>query len=333
MAGIERAGGSGRPAKWTTRPYHFPPAQPVPPTLPPPLRGGGNERGGNERRGKERRGNRWRRRLVRAPLHLGLLVGAALWVYPFAWAVGSSFKTVPEFIDSGLAIIPRQLRWQNYADAWDKANFSGYFVNTMVITTCTVVLTMLLTSMAGYAFARTSFPGKRLLMAVIVVTFFLPRGYTIVPVYDLIHRLGLSDTLWAVILVETAHGMVFNTVLFMGYFSTVGRDLEEAARVDGASFHQVFWRIMLPLSRPMLATLGLFTFMSSWNDFLTPLVFTLGDPSLRTLPVGLYAFVSQTSTQWTLLAAGSIISLAPIMLVFVFAQRYIVDAVAGAVKG
>jgi ABC-type glycerol-3-phosphate transport system permease component len=187
--------------------------------------------------------------------------------------------------------------------------------------------------MAGYALARTDFPGRRFVLAVMVVTFFLPRGYTIVPVYDLVHHLGLTDTLWAVVLVQTAQGMVFNTILFVGYFSTVGAEVEEAARVDGASFHQVYWRIMLPMARPMLATLGLFAFISSWNDFLTPLVFTLGDPGLRTLSVGVYAFVSQTSTQWTLLTAGSVIALAPIVIVFVVAQRHVIDAVAGAVKG
>src|SRR5215472_3667033 len=153
--------------------------------------------------------------------------------------------------------------------------------------------------MAGHALARTSFPGKRLLLVVIIVTFFLPRGYTIVPVYDVIQHLGLLNTLWSVILVQVASGMVFNTFLFMGYFTTVAKEVEEAARVDGASFNQTYWYIMLPLARPMLATLGLFTFINSWNDFLTPLVITL----------------------------------APIILVFVFAQRHIVDAIAGAVKG
>lgn len=274
-----------------------------------------------------------RPRLRRLATHAILLVVGFVWVYPFLWALASSFKSQAGFIDEGLSIIPRELDWLNYLRAWNGANFATYFLNTVLISAFTVVLTLLFTSMAGFALARTSFPGKRILLVIIVVTFFLPRGYTIVPVYDIVQHLGLLNTLASVILVQVASGMVFNTFLFMGYFTTVAKELEEAARVDGASFNQAFWYVMLPLARPMLATLGLFTFINSWNDFLTPLVFTLGQPQLRTLAVGLYAFISQTSTDWTSLCAGSIISLAPIIVVFVVAQRHIVDAIAGAVKG
>ena len=272
-------------------------------------------------------------RVRRVVTHAALLAVGLLWVYPFLWALGSSLKSQTGFIDEGLSVIPRELDWLNYVNAWEGASFGTYFVNTVTITVSVVVLTLLLTSMAGYALARTSFPGKRVLLGVIVVTFFLPRGYTIVPVYDVVQHLGLLNTLWSVVLVQVASGMVFNTFLFMGYFTTVAKEVEEAARVDGAGFNQTFWYVMLPLARPMLATLGLFTFINSWNDFLTPLVFTLGQPQLRTLAVGLYAFISQTSTNWTALCAGSIISLAPIVLVFVVAQRHIVAAIAGAVKG
>jgi raffinose/stachyose/melibiose transport system permease protein len=278
---------------------------------------------------------RWRPRIRPRWLlvHAILLAGGFFWVYPFLWAVGSSLKSSEGFIDEGLSLIPKELNWQNYVDAWTGASFSTYFLNSVIITACTVTGTLLLTSMAGYALARTSFPGKRAFLVVVVITLFLPRGYTIIPVYDLITRLHLLNTLWAVVVVQVAGGMVFNTFLFMGYFITIARELDEAARVDGAGFNRIYWYVMLPLARPMIATLGLFAFIGSWNDFFTPLVFTLGQPQLRTLPVGLYAFVSQTSTNWTALSAGSIITLAPIVLVFVFAQRYIIDAVAGAVKG
>jgi ABC-type glycerol-3-phosphate transport system permease component len=272
-------------------------------------------------------------RLRRLAIHLILLAAGFFWVYPFLWALAGSLKSQAGFLDEGLGIIPRELRWDNYLSAWTGANFGTYFVNTVLITLCTVVFTLLFTSMAGFALGRTSFPGKRVLLVVIVVTLFLPRGYTIVPVYDLVQHLGLLNTLWSVIVVQVAAGMVFNTFLFMGYFTTIAKEVEEAARVDGATFNQTFWHVMLPLARPMLATVGLFTFINSWNDFLTPLVFTLGQPGLRTMAVGLYAFISQTSTDWTSLCAGSVISLAPIVLVFVLAQRHIVDAIAGAVKG
>jgi len=275
-----------------------------------------------------------RRLSLRSPVtHALLLVCGFFWVYPLLWALSGSLKSDPGFLDSGVGLVPHQARLQNYVDAWNGASFSLYFVNSIIITCSVVVLTLLFTSMAGYALARTSFPGKKILLGVIIVTFFLPRGYTIVPVYDVVNRVGLLNTLWSVVVVQVAGGMVFNTFLFMGYFRSVAKEIEEAARMDGAGFHQTYFYVILPLSRPMLATLGLFAFISSWNDFMTPLVFTLGEPHLRTLAVGLYAFISQTSTEWTALCAGSVISLAPILLVFIFAQRHIVAAIAGAVKG
>lgn len=271
---------------------------------------------------------------LRQPItHAVLLICGFFWVYPMLWAIAGSLKSDSGFLDSGLGLIPHGTHWHNYVDAWNGANFGAYFTNSVIITVCTVFFTLLFASMAGYALARTDFPGRKVLIGVILVTFFLPRGYTIVPVYDIVNRLDLLNTLWSVILVQVAGAMVFNTFLFMGYFRTVAKEMEEAARVDGAGFHQTYFYIILPLARPMLATLGLFSFIQSWNDFMTPLVFTLGQPHLRTLSVGLYAFISQTSTDWTALCAGSIISLGPIILVFVVAQRHIVAAIAGAVKG
>jgi raffinose/stachyose/melibiose transport system permease protein len=276
---------------------------------------------------------RHRRARPRVFTHAVLLVVGFFWVYPLLWAIAGSLKTDTGFIGSGLSLIPHGTHWHNYVHAWNGANFSDYFANSVIITSCTVFFTLLFSSMAGYALARTSFPGRKVLLGVILVTFFLPRGYTIVPVYDTINRLGLLNTVWSVVLVQVASGMVFNTFLFMGYFRTVAKEIEEAARVDGAGYHQTYLYVILPLARPMLATLGLFAFIQSWNDFMTPLVFTLGQPHLRTVSVGLYAFISQTSTDWTALAAASVISLAPIMIVFIVAQRHIVAAIAGAVKG
>lgn len=282
--------------------------------------------------GASRRRGSWRW-LRRPATHGVLLVGGFFWVYPLLWALSGSLKTNTGFLGSGVGLLPDGLNVENYAAAWNGASFGSYFLNSVVITVSSVFFTLLFSSMAGHALARTSFPGRKLLLGVILVTFFLPRGYTIVPIYDVVTRLGLLNTLWSVVLVQVAGGMVFNTFLFMGYFRTVAKEIQEAAAMDGANFHQTYLYIILPLARPMLATLGLFAFIGSWNDFMTPLVFTLGQPHLRTIAVGLYAFTSQTSTDWTMLLAGSVISLAPIVVVFVFAQRHIVAAIAGAVKG
>ncbi len=283
--------------------------------------------------GKQARSARYRRNAGGLLLHAALLIGGFFWVYPFLWALAGSFRTETGFFNEGLSIIPKELLLQNYTDAWTQASFGQYFLNTVFITVVTVILTLVFTSMAGFVLALTRFPGKRLLLALIGVTLFLPHGYTIVPIFDLMQRLNLLDTLWSVIIVETAGNMVFSTFLFMGYFSTMDRELEDAARVDGANFHQLFWQVMFPLSRPMLATIGLFAFINSWNNFLIPLVFTLGNSDLRTLPVGLYAFIGQASTSWTLLCAASVISLVPTILIFIFTQRHVINAFQGAVKG
>ena len=273
-----------------------------------------------------------RRTAARLLTHVLLLGGGFLWMYPFLWALGSSFKSTDGFFNEGLSFIPHEFEWSNYVNAWNEASFGRYFFNTVFTAALTVLFTLLFTGMAGYVLARTRFPGKKLVLGLIAITLFLPHGYTIIPIFDVVQHIGLLNTLWSIIVVLTAGNMVFNTFLFMGYFSTMSREIEEAARIDGAGFNALYWRVMFPLAGPMIATVTLFTFISSWNNFFIPLVFTLGRPELRTLAVGMYAFVGENSTNWTYLCAGSIIALAPIMLVFLFLQRFFIEGIAGAVK-
>lgn len=273
-----------------------------------------------------------RRRAVSLMTHAALLIAGLTWLYPLFWAIGSSFKSDNDFFSSGLNPLPTHFLFSNYIQAWKDASFGQYFVNTLLITVGTVLVTLVVTSMAGYVLARTTFPGKGLCLGLVSATLFLPHGYTIIPIFDLVQRLHLLDSLWSVIIVETSGGIVFGTFLFMGYFMSIDRELEDAAAVDGANFHQTFWRIMLPLSGPMIATVGLFSAISAWNNFFIPLVFTLGRPELRTLAVGMYAFIGENSTQWTLLAAGTVITLVPIVVLFLLLQRFFVNGLAGAVK-
>ncbi|MEV0790141.1 carbohydrate ABC transporter permease [Kribbella sp. NPDC050459] len=273
-----------------------------------------------------------RRRAVTAMTHVALLVSGLAWLYPLFWALGSSLKSDDDFFTDGLNPMPSHFLWANYLNAWQEASFSRYFMNTILITLGTVVITLVVTSCAGYVLARTRFPGRGFCLGLVSATLFLPHGYTIIPVFDLMQRLQLLNSLWSVIIVQASGGVVFGTFLFMGYFMAVDRELEDAAQVDGANFHQTFARIMLPLSGPMLATVGLFTAITAWNSFFIPLVFTLGRPELRTLAIGMYAFIGENSTEWTLLCAGTVITLAPIILLFVLLQRFFVNGLAGAVK-
>ncbi|HEY2671798.1 MAG TPA: carbohydrate ABC transporter permease [Rugosimonospora sp.] len=283
-------------------------------------------------RTRGRVGYRNRRRLVVGMTHAALLIGGLAWLYPLFWALGSSLKSDNQFFSSGLNPIPSHFMWSNYLQAWQEASFGRYFLNTLLITLGTVLVTLVVTSMAGYVLARTRFPGKGLFLGLVSATLFLPHGYTIIPIFDLMQRLQLLDSLWSVIIVQASGGVVFGTFLFMGYFMSIDGELEDAAQVDGAGFNQTFWRIMLPLSGPMVATVGLFTAITAWNSFFIPLVFTLGRPDLRTLAVGMYAFIGQNSTDWTLLCAGTVITLAPIIVLFLLLQRFFVNGLAGAVK-
>lgn len=270
----------------------------------------------------------------RVLLHLALTAIGIVYIFPFIWMVGTSLKSPSEFFSLGLRPFPvGEWRWSNFAETWVRANFGRYFINTAILAVSVTLLVVLLTAMASYALTRLKVPGSRVVMALILLTFFLPSGiFNIIPVYRIVTNLGLLNSLGAVILVLVAGGMVFNTLLFYGYMRTMPSEIEEAAVIDGATVHQRFFQVVLPMASPMVATVGLFTFMNAWNDFFTSLVFTLSRPELRTLAVGMYAFVGDVSREWTLLCAGATISILPIILVYVFLQERFTEAFAGAIK-
>lgn len=272
-------------------------------------------------------------RAARSVLVLGLALAGFLYAYPFLWMLSGSLKTRAEFFAGGLRLLPQALQWDNYADAWRIADFGLYFKNSLLVTLASTAIVLLLTSLAGYALARSDFPGKRFLLGVVVLSLFLPKGYAIIPIFDLIRRLDLLNTLWSVILVNSATGMVVNTFLFTAYFTTVPRALEEAATLDGAGPLTVYARVAMPLSRPMIATVALFEFIDNWNSFFIPLVFTLGRPELRTVAVGMYVFVGQHATAWTLMCAAAVMSLLPTLLLFFLLQRLFVEGLVGALRG
>lgn len=254
-----------------------------------------------------------------------------LWVYPFLWMVSAAFKTQQQ-IFAGLNLIPPELHWENFTRAWTQAHIGRYFFNTVAITAASVAIVVVTTALIGYVLGRYAFPGKKVILGFFVATVFLPEGYTIIPVFELINRLHLGNSLWGVILAQSGGAHVVDILLFAGFFSQLPKELEEAAVVDGAGFFRVFWQIMLPLAKPVIATTIILQFMYSWNDFLLPLVLTLSRPELRTLAVGIYAFQGEYFTDWAGMAAAATISLLPIILVFLFLQRYFVQGIAGAVK-
>lgn len=261
-----------------------------------------------------------------------LTVVSAVWVYPFVWMVGASLKQPLEIFAGGLGVLPNEWQWHNYARAWEDANFGRYLLNTFIVTSGATLLTLAQSALTGYVLGRYSFIGKRVLIAVLLIAMFVPAGYTIIPLVELADTLGLLNSLWGMILVLGGTVNIPAILLFAGYFSQLPKELEEAATLDGAGFFGIFSRIMLPLAQPVIATVTILTFLAVWNNFFVPLVFTFSRPELRTLSVGMMAFVGQHETDWSGMAAGATIALVPVMLLFLILQRYYIEGLAGAVK-
>ncbi|PSL06844.1 carbohydrate ABC transporter membrane protein 2 (CUT1 family) [Haloactinopolyspora alba] len=263
---------------------------------------------------------------------LVLAVLAGLWIYPFVWLISASLKTSSEIFGGGLDLIPEAPVWENYSRAWTEVGFATYFANSVLITVGTVLLIVVRSALAGYVLGRYDFVGKKLLIGIFLVTFFLPEGYTIIPITQLTDQLGLLNSHIGVILGLGAGGQIAATLLYAGYFRRLPKELEESARIDGAGQFTIFFRVMLPLAWPITATVVILTFLFAWNVYLLPLVFTLSEPELRTLAVGMTVFVGEQSTDWSGMAAAAVISLLPVIAVFVVLQRKFVDSIAGAVK-
>jgi multiple sugar transport system permease protein len=220
--------------------------------------------------------------------------------------------------------VPLQFKWHNYVEASQVVPFFRFYLNSIYVTLATTLGVVVTSSMAGYAFSRLSFPGRDKLFLGYLATLMIPGAVTMIPVFILLRQLGWVDTYKALILpgIFTAYG----TFMLRQFFMTLPRELEEAAKIDGCSLFGIYFRIVLPLSQPAIATLSVFTFMGSWMNFMWPLVVT-NSHELFTLPVGLSYFQSLHRTDWTLLMAASVMTIVPILIVFIVAQRYFVEGI------
>ncbi|GAA1652087.1 carbohydrate ABC transporter permease [Nonomuraea sp. NPDC048882] len=279
--------------------------------------------------------SRRRRALRRLPWWIAaavLAIGCLIWIYPFLWMVSASLKTSAEVFTKGLDLLPGDPAWSNYERAWVEAEFGKYLLNTVIVTVCTVVVVVVRCAMTGYVLARHDFRGRRIIMGVLVATLFVPAGYTIIPLVDLSQKLGLLNSLTGMIVAMSGAANVAAILLYFGYFRGIPKELTEAALIDGAGFATVFFRVMLPLAKPVTATVTVLTFLSTWNAFFLPLVFTFSRPDLRTVSVGMLAFIGENATDWSGMAAAATISLLPVVALFIVLQRYFIEGIAGAVK-
>ena len=219
------------------------------------------------------------------------LIFSFFWIYPLLWVLSASLKTDFE-IWGGLGLIPDKLIWENFERAWFGANMGRYFFNTLIITVVSVVIVVITTGMFGYVIGRYAFPGKKILIGILIATIFIPQGYTIIPVFDLLTDLKISKNLIGLTIATAGHTPVIYILLFAGYFSRIPVELEEAAKMDGAGFIRTFIMIMLPLTKPVVATVSILQVLHAWNDFLLPVVITLGNPDIRTLSAVSYTHLT-----------------------------------------
>lgn len=268
-------------------------------------------------------------------LFLGILTVFTL--YPILYVVLGSFKENQELVLGGSSMLPKKFQISNYIEAWRLADFGRYTFNSVFLSTMVTIGVVTISSMAGYCFARREFPGKNLIYSLMIAFMFINIGsISLRPLFELAVKLKMNRSMWSVILICIGTNQVTNIFLVRGYMATVPRELDEAAAIDGCSFFQIYYKIILPVLKPVLATVALLSFRSAWNEFIMPQVFTMSNPEMRPLTVGVVALktMGDGAAAWNIMFAGSAMSIVPIVIVYLFTSRYFMSGLTvGAVKG
>ena len=277
-------------------------------------------------------GRRFWTMVGKVAIYVVIALFSAAVVFPLVVMVFGSFKTQFQFYANPWGL-PSSLNWDNYLYAWQQAQIPRFLVNSIIVAAATVVLTLVLASCAAYGFSTYTFRGGRSLFLMFVLLLIVPVPVGIIPLYVIVVRLHLVDTYFALILPYTSGSLPLSIFLLRAFFQSIPQELTDAARIDGCTQVSAFVRIVLPISRPGLATVVLLTFLNSWNEFFLALIF-IHNPNLMTLPLGLQVFFFQYSTQWNYLFAALTMSIVPIIVVYLALQRqFIAGLTAGAVRG
>jgi multiple sugar transport system permease protein len=266
-----------------------------------------------------------KRRFLFSWWHLILLPLAVVMLLPLVWMVATSFQTLNETRTYPPVLVPHSLQWHNYTEVLRQAPFTRWFMNTVIVTTATVVGNVILCALAGYAFARIKFWGREVVFLLVLATLMVPLQVVIIPTFIIVKDLHLIDTLGALIVPNLVEA--FGIFMLRQFFRTLPIELEEAARIDGASRLGVLFKIVLPLSGPALATLAVIQFTWTWNDFLWPLV-AIFSPQNYTLQLGLATFQGAHQSNTNLLMAANVMAVLPVLLLFFLAQRYFIRGIA-----
>lgn len=255
-----------------------------------------------------------------------LIIIALLMLIPFVWMLSAAIKSDREvFQMNPFVLIPAKPKWSNYSTIWTKIPFFTFVKNTVFLTLVVTCLQLLTSSFAAYAFSKLQFKGRNTLFLAYIGTIAMPWQVYMVPQFIMMRKMGLNDKLLAIICLQAFSA--FGVFMMKQFYEGIPDELCEAARIDGMSEYKIYANIMLPLSKPALSTLTIFTFVATWNDYLGPLIY-LKSPAKKTIQLGLKMFISQYSSDYGLIMAGSVLSLIPVLIVFLCLQKYFVEGVA-----
>ena len=269
--------------------------------------------------------------LRRVLLYIVLILIAVIMVVPFLWMLSTSLKTQYDAVKIPPVWIPDPPQWENYVKLFTEQPMFQFMLNTIKIVSFVVLGQLFFSSLAAYSFARISFKGRNVVFFFYIATLMVPGQVTMIPTYLMFAKAGLTDNHLALIL--PAFFSAFGVFLLRQFFMSLPRELEEAAEIDGCNPFMTYWRIMLPLVVPAMLTLGVFTLMNTWNDYMGPLIY-LSSPEKYTMTLGIAYFKGVYTTQWNLVMAGSIVSVVPILIAYLCAQKYFIEGIAfSGVKG
>lgn len=266
-----------------------------------------------------------RRTAARVCVYFCLIAGLAVVLIPFLWMISTSLKDIGQTLTTEIHFIPREILWSNYVKVWSVLPFGHFFLNSLLVSAAVTVLQLFTCSLAAYAFSRLRWPGRDTVFVLYLAAMMIPGQVILIPDFIIIRFLGAINQLSGVILPQIFS--VFGVFLLRQFFLTIPASLEEAAVIDGCSHFRIYSRIILPLAKPGIATLGVFSFMFSWNNFLWPLV-VLNDQAKYTVPLGILSFQGQFSTDWPMMMTAACLAMLPILLLYAFAQRYFIEGIA-----
>jgi multiple sugar transport system permease protein len=287
-----------------------------------PAASAGNHRRSISARPVRRRAGRAAGRVL---LYVLLVVLAAAILLPFVWMMISSVKADPDVFTVPIQWIPKSYHWNNFVTIWKQIPLATYLENSLILSVVITFLQVLTGSFAAYGFAKVRFPGRDLLFIGYVATIAVPWQAYMIPQYIMMQKLGLVNTRWSLILLQ-AFG-AFGVFLMRQFYLTIPDEIAEAARIDGLNEYGIWARIILPLSKPALASLALLTFVNTWNDYMGPFIY-LTDNNLWTVQIGLRSFIGQYDAQYAMIMAGSVVSVLPILVIFLLGQRFFVRGIA-----